>query len=278
MRYRIRQQPPPVNYTAIYTLVDPTYTYGSTSPGTVSVIDGSYDKVAAGVIFSLNPANSGKIICNSSPSPLATNTYIYLDNGTSCIAKPRGDFEFNTWTESPLTNRNSSIPVESSISPESITIDRYGIFTAKFKQPHPLSSQELFTYLTGAISAAVAINGALLVASNIPSNNYTFEVHELFTTLVRGKEVSSGPEVPTYFNMDVLKPLNLIEVTSQFLTTNTEYTVIILLGTTLGIFLPLLFYVWKRERQYILMHLNKVEILQINSTVMVGSAYFRNYT
>jgi hypothetical protein len=33
------------------------------NPGTVSVIDGSSDKVAAGVIFNVNPANSGKIIC-----------------------------------------------------------------------------------------------------------------------------------------------------------------------------------------------------------------------
>jgi len=44
----------------------------------------------------------------------------------------------------------------------------------------------------------------------------------------------------------------------------------ILLGTTLGISLPLLFYVWKKERQDILMDLKKNEILQINSAIMVG--------
>jgi hypothetical protein len=44
----------------------------------------------------------------------------------------------------------------------------------------------------------------------------------------------------------------------------------ILLGTTLGISIPLLFYVWKKERQDILMDLKKNEILQINSAIMVG--------
>jgi len=44
----------------------------------------------------------------------------------------------------------------------------------------------------------------------------------------------------------------------------------ILIGTTLGISAPLLFYVWKKERQDILMDLKKNEILQINSSIMVG--------
>ena len=44
----------------------------------------------------------------------------------------------------------------------------------------------------------------------------------------------------------------------------------ILLGTTLGISSPLLFYVWKKERQDILMDLKKNEILQINSSIIVG--------
>jgi len=52
----------------------------------------------------------------------------------------------------------------------------------------------------------------------------------------------------------------------------------ILLGTTLGISLPLLFYVWKKERQDILMDLKKNEILQINSAIIgrcLDSAYIR---
>ena len=58
----------------------------------------------------------------------------------------------------------SSTPLEqSSNHPEDITVDRYGIFTANFRLPHQLTTGELFTYLTGAISAAVGIIGASLV-------------------------------------------------------------------------------------------------------------------
>ena len=51
---------------------------------------------------------------------------------------------------------------------------------------------------------------------------------------------------------------------------NTILITEILLGTTLGISLPLLFYVWKKERQDILMDLKKNEILQINSSIIIG--------
>jgi len=64
---------------------------------TVSVIDGSADKVAAGVIFNIKPANSGNIWCNSKEYP--TNVYLYVTNGTKCIARPDKDFEFNNWIE-----------------------------------------------------------------------------------------------------------------------------------------------------------------------------------
>jgi len=51
---------------------------------------------------------------------------------------------------------------------------------------------------------------------------------------------------------------------------NTTLIAKILVGTTLGISSPLLFYVWKKERQDILMDLKKNEILQINSSIMAG--------
>lgn len=85
---------------------------------------------------------------------------MYIDSGTNYVAQNNNGFKFNTWTESPLTNRNSSTPLDSS---GNLTVNRYGVFTVNFKQPHQLSAGESFTYLTGAISAAVAINGALLV-------------------------------------------------------------------------------------------------------------------
>ena len=54
------------------------------------------------------------------------------------------------------------------------------------------------------------------------------------------------------------------------LSLSTILTAEILLGITLGISSPPLFYVWKKERQDILMDLKKNEILQINSSIMVG--------
>jgi hypothetical protein len=68
-----------------------------------------------GVIFKVNPANSGKIIgliCNKDEYP--TNIYLYVDAGTNCTVQPNKDLEFNTWVKSPLTNRNSSILLDSS--------------------------------------------------------------------------------------------------------------------------------------------------------------------
>jgi YVTN family beta-propeller protein len=134
---------------------------GYPESGTVSVIKGFSDKVAVGVIFGVNPPDAGVIKCNGTIYP--PNTYIYVDSRTSCTAQNGKGFEFNSWTESPLTNRNSSTPMGSSEHPETITVDRYGIFTANFKLPHQLTTEELFTYLTGAISAAVAVNGAILL-------------------------------------------------------------------------------------------------------------------
>jgi hypothetical protein len=54
------------------------------------------------------------------------------------VAQHGNGSEFNTWTESPLTNRNSSRPIEqTSGHPENITVDRYGTFTVNFKPAPP---------------------------------------------------------------------------------------------------------------------------------------------
>jgi hypothetical protein len=46
---------------------------------------------------------------------------------------------------------------------ENLIVDRYGIFTANLKQERPPSTQDLFNYFTGAITAAVAVNVAILL-------------------------------------------------------------------------------------------------------------------
>jgi hypothetical protein len=106
---------------------------------------------------------------------------------------------------------------------------------------------------------------------NIPNENYTLKVNEFWSALVNGQPRNLNPnKTQSLFNIEVLKSPNLIQRLSQFLIANTVYTVAILLGTTLAISTPLLFYVWKKERQSILIDFKKSEILQINSTVMVG--------
>jgi hypothetical protein len=98
----------------------------------VSVIDGSSDKVQAGVIFHVNPVASGKIICNEKEYP--TDIYLYVDAGTYCTARSNNGFLFNTWVASLPTNRNSSIPLEST---GNLTVNRYGTFTVNFKPTIP---------------------------------------------------------------------------------------------------------------------------------------------
>jgi hypothetical protein len=137
---------------------------GYPEAGTISAIDGFKDRVAVGAIFKVNPPDSGVIKCNSTTYP--TNTYIYVDSGTNCSAQQFNstNFEFNSWTESPLTNRNSTTPIEqSSEHPENITVDRYGIFTANFKLPSHLTTDQLLGWLTLAISVAVAVNGVIML-------------------------------------------------------------------------------------------------------------------
>jgi hypothetical protein len=109
---------------------------GYPQSGTISAINGFTDKVAVGAIFNVNPSDSGLIKCNGVIYPM--NTYIYVDSGTNCTAQNDNGtgFKFNTWTESPLTNRNLTTPIEqSSDHPETIAVDRFGIFTANFELP-----------------------------------------------------------------------------------------------------------------------------------------------
>jgi hypothetical protein len=99
-------------------------------PMTISVIDGSIDKVTAGITFNVHPANSGGIICNNREYP--TNTYLYVANGTECIASPAKGFEFSSWVENLPKNSNISLP-----SSGNLTDNRYGTFIVNFKPLPP---------------------------------------------------------------------------------------------------------------------------------------------
>ena len=69
------------------------------------------------------------------------------------MAQPNKGFEFNTWVGSPLTNRNSSIPLDSS---GNLTVNRYGVFTVNFKPlPPPIPPEYLYLIISVIISSLV---------------------------------------------------------------------------------------------------------------------------
>jgi YVTN family beta-propeller protein len=124
--------------------------------GSVSVIDGFSNRVAAGVKFNIYPANSGKIICNTKEYP--TNTYLFVDTGTKCTAQSNRDFGFTSWAEN--LNRNSSIPLSDASS--TLTVNRYGTFSANFEPLPPAIPPDILLLLFGIILSS-------LIGWSIPS-------------------------------------------------------------------------------------------------------------
>ncbi|MGB6534255.1 MAG: hypothetical protein WCC17_23890 [Candidatus Nitrosopolaris sp.] len=123
--------------------------------GSVTVIDGHTNKVAAGVTFNINPTDSGQIICNKNVEA-PTNRYLYIGFETQCTALPNKGFEFNSWVENSGHNSTKTINVSTvSNSPLNSFLDifglkpndpaatlyvtQFGIFTAHFKAlPTPI--------------------------------------------------------------------------------------------------------------------------------------------
>ncbi|MGC2682920.1 MAG: hypothetical protein WA323_13730 [Candidatus Nitrosopolaris sp.] len=123
--------------------------------GSVTVIDGHTNKVAAGVTFNINPTDSGQIICNKNVEA-PTNQYLYIGLETQCTALPNKGFEFNSWVENSGHNSTKTINVSTvSNSPLNSFLDifglkpndpaatlyvtQFGIFTAHFKAlPTPI--------------------------------------------------------------------------------------------------------------------------------------------
>ena len=85
----------------------------------ITVIDGVTDKVVAGLTFSVNPNNSGDIVCNNLTVPTPLNQYFYLFSGSTCIATPYKGFEFQNWQEN-LEGNSTQLVISSSPSPTTI--------------------------------------------------------------------------------------------------------------------------------------------------------------
>jgi YVTN family beta-propeller protein len=137
---------------------------------TMSVIDDSVEKVAAGITFNIRPANSGNVWCNNEEYP--TNVYLYIVSGTKCIARPAKDFEFSSWIEN--LPHNSTIPLnESTIygSPwnsflstlgmkpndpsATFDVNKFGTFTANFKAVPPPVPPQYWIPLYGIIVSTI---------------------------------------------------------------------------------------------------------------------------
>jgi len=166
---------------------------------TVSVIDGSADKVSAGVIFNIEPANSGDIWCNNKEYP--TNVYLYVANGTKCIARPDKDFEFSNWIEN--LGHNSTVPLSRSVISDSplnsflstlgmkpndtsatFDVNRFGIFAANFKSVPPPIPLQYWIPLYGLIGSTIIGWSLPTIIGSIRARTKRKESVKLFDDLV----------------------------------------------------------------------------------------------
>ena len=137
--------------------------------GTVSLIDSITNKVVAGVKFNVNPINSGYIECNNLKTPIGQ--YLYLYSGDKCTAKASKGFEFQSWQLNLNNNATLLLNTSSSAStwdsfldifnlkkdkPEAtISITKFGSFTANFKELPPPLPPEYWATLFGFVVTAI---------------------------------------------------------------------------------------------------------------------------
>lgn len=152
----------------------------NTDSSTVSVIDGHSNKVVVGVTFKISPSGSGHIQCNSENSPSRIGQYMFVYSGAQCTAQPNEGFEFSSWEENNLKD-NSTQPIsvsrptssldsfleflhpKSADKPEAtLTVTKFGIFTANFKEAPPPLPPEFWVQM-------YAVIGTVVTALFIPS-------------------------------------------------------------------------------------------------------------
>jgi YVTN family beta-propeller protein len=141
---------------------------------TVSAIDGRTQKVVAAVSFDVNPFHGGRIKCDKDGSeiPVPINQYLYIDFRTQCKAQTNKGFQFNSWIENlegdssrtinastaldfPL-NVLTALPFVPKDTPETLTVTKFGNFTANFeKLPPAIPSEYLATLFTVVVTAFV---------------------------------------------------------------------------------------------------------------------------
>ena len=148
----------------------------NTGSNGVAVINSMKKEVVAGVAFNLIPFKSGSIICDTDLGRLDApiSHFLYVTSGSKCTAKPSKGFEFSSWSESlngnstrtvsassgsnwtpmldffaiklddpasssPFTSFLDFINVGSDDPAATLTVNRFGNFTAYFRAlPSPL--------------------------------------------------------------------------------------------------------------------------------------------
>ena len=139
--------------------------------GSVTVIDGTSNKVAAGLTLNINPTDSGQIVCNKNIQA-PTNQYLYIGLETQCTALPNKGFEFTSWLEDSGHNSMKTINVSTvSDSPLNSFLDIFGLkpndpaatlyvtksgtFTANFKAVLPPIPAAYWIPLYGVIVSSI---------------------------------------------------------------------------------------------------------------------------
>ncbi|HYV52443.1 MAG TPA: YncE family protein, partial [Candidatus Eisenbacteria bacterium] len=182
--------------------------------GSVTVIDGQSNKVAAGVTFNINPNNSGQIVCNKNIEA-PTNQYLYIGLETQCTALPNKGFEFTSWVEGSGHNSTKTINVSTvSDSPLNSFLDIFGLkpndpsatlyvtksgtFTANFKALLPPIPAAYWIPLYGVIISSIVgwsiptIIGAIKSKKQGQSlGRYQNEIESLFDASKSDKNISS---------------------------------------------------------------------------------------
>ena len=152
----------------------------NTESNTVSVIYGLNQKAQVAVSFDINPFHAGHIVCNNITVP--TNQYFFIDFRTQCLAQPNKGFQFSSWIENLESNSsrtiNATTPADSPVdwitsaltlgskpTSSTLTVTKFGSFTANFEElPPPVPPEYWGTLFT---VVATALIGTWLIPSVI---------------------------------------------------------------------------------------------------------------
>ena len=159
----------------------------------ISIIDNYAIKILAGILFNVQPPNSGNIVCKNFPFPMPINLYGYVFSGDTCIAKPNKGYEFQSWMLHSNGNHSQSLKgsnltpiniydyiasfldltenffnitngvniykylhMQSPVDKATINITQFGNFTANFKAlPPPLPPEFLTTIFSFAVTTVL---------------------------------------------------------------------------------------------------------------------------